>query len=187
MVPNYTDDNSIGNDEILYRRVKLNVDLVTFDPSSRRLRPTSTAFKNTVKLNYPEGESPGTEPERIETYMSVFVHTRLTELSLLPDRVLEGVDSFVLVRLTVQEVRETGVQKGAIQQTFHAPEPPPPPCMQAHGGVAGNKTKGLRNAFSELAVWIVKPSLDWVLANRSTLRIPDNLSIDESNYDSLFA
>ncbi len=186
MVPDYLDDTSISNDEILFRRVKLRVDLITFDPNSNKLRPTSTVFKNTMKeLELPAGTAPGTEPERVETYMSVFMLTRLTELGLNSERVLEGVVDFVLVRLTAQEVRECGNGRGALQQVFHAPEAPPPPCMEAHGGVAGKKTKGVRNDFSERAVWIVRPSIEWVIENRATLRIPEDFSL-ETQFDTLF-
>jgi len=187
MVPDYIDDTSISNDEILFRRVKLKVDLITFDPDSSKLRPTSTAFKNTVKeLPLPEDAAPGTEPERVETYMSVFMQARLETLNLTSEQVLEGVTDFVLVRLKAQEVRERGIAKGVPQQIFHAPEPPPPPCNEAHGGVAGKKSKDIRKDFSDRAVWIVRPSIEWVIENRETLRIPQDFSV-EAEFENLFS
>lgn len=182
----YSDDPSIDCDELLYRRVKLSVDLIIFDPSVNKLRPTSTAFKNTIKILEPYDATANPEPERVETYMSVFIHGRLLELSLAASDALEGVEDFVLVQLNAGTIRAVGESKGAPQFIFHAPEPPPPPCMEAHGGVSGKKTKSVRNELSNRAVWIVRPSVEWVLKNRSTLRIPDDLEV-ERDFDSLFA
>jgi hypothetical protein len=186
-MPEYIDDASISYNELLYRRVKLKVDLITFDPGSSKLRPTSTAFKNTVKvLDVPPDAASGTEPECIETYMSIFIHTCLIELGLNSGNALDGVEDFVLVKLIAGEVRDCGVAKGVAQAVFRAPEPPPPACMEAHGGVSGKKTKAIRNNFSDRAVWIIRPSIDWVLENRSTLRIPDDFPV-EANFETLFS
>ncbi|CAN5122011.1 hypothetical protein BH11CYA1_BH11CYA1_16150 [soil metagenome] len=176
----YADDVSIANEEVLYRRVKLNVDLITFDPTSIKLRPTSTAFNNTMKpLELPAGSALGAKPERVETYMSVFVENRLLDLRLDSNSVLDGLADFVLVKLTSGQVRELGIARESAQQVFYEPEAPPPPCMAAHGGVAGKKTKGLRKDLSEQAVWVVPPSVEWVIENRATLRIPDDFAVEE--------
>jgi hypothetical protein len=182
-VPEYIDDDKIHESEVLYRRVKLRVDLITFDPGCLRLRPTSTAFQNTTK-ELQAGDGLGVE--RVETYMSVFLHTALENLELTHHAVLEGVEEFVLVRLTAGEVRRKGIARSAEQAVFLAPETTPPECMAAHGGVSGKKTKGLRKDLSDIAVWVTRPSLEWVLENRSLLRIPDDFALKD-NFEILFA
>lgn len=171
----YLDDANIGDEEDLYRRVKLRVDLITFDPDSNRLRPTSTAFKNSVIGQH-----------RVETYMSVFISSMMVALELNPELALEDTEDFVLVKLSAGAVREKGRVRNSHQQIFPQPVEPPPPCMQAHGGVAGNKTKRIRRDLSDLAEWIVKPPLEWVADHRETLRIPQELVL-EDDYESLFA
>jgi len=137
----YTDDVTILDADILYRRVPYSANHLSYDVGRHRIRPSGAAFNNT-RIDNPVPGIP-----RIETYMSVFINSVLVELNLDPASVL--VPNNALVSLSAVWVRAKGVEKNFVQQLIRAPLAPPPDGNPAHSGIVGRKTGSLQNEFTE--------------------------------------
>ena len=127
------DDTSVGDDEILLRRIR--PDWVEPAPGS----PNGVAIKSIAFQNLDEGKQ----------LMSSHLLTILQNLGLLPESVLNGHPGYGLVQYTAGYARAAG------QVIVRDPRPGDP----AHMHVVGPKSKGWRRRFATGCIVLVCPSL----------------------------
>jgi len=129
MPENFHNDESISNDDYLFRRVPQ--EHWFFDENQGRVRPSSAAF----------------EDHRDGSPMSVSIKSILDRLMLTPEFALEGHNDFGLVSFTVGFARKNN------QGVVCAPRA----HNEAHGHVIGNKTRSVRRALARTAIWVIPP------------------------------
>jgi hypothetical protein len=129
---NYTDDPSVNDDVVLWRRVHPNH--IIFDENLGRSRPTSAAFAD--------------HPNR--TPMSVVISSDAASIGRTPADVLSGFKGFALAGITAGFVRSQN------QGVVRCPTPDEP----AHGEVFGSKPRSVMKALAKEAFWVVEPTID---------------------------
>ena len=132
----HVDDQSIGNDCRLFRRVPVIPNLtVVWDGNLLRWRPSSAAFT----------DSPDGSP------MSVVLGSELEAAAREPASVLVGHDGFALAYITAAAVARQ--QHQAVVRDALPEEP-------AHGLVAGAKPRPASRQMAKASIWTVEPQLD---------------------------
>lgn len=128
--PDYVDDESIADDDLLWRRIP--PFHFVRDENLGRLRPSSAAFED-----HPNG-----------TPMSVHIAKDAEAEGHQPEDVLEGHENFGLAAFTAGTARRT--EQGVAKE--------PLPDQIAHGVVFGRKTRGRKRSLSRASIWIVPPN-----------------------------
>ncbi len=168
----YTDDDTITNADLLYRRVYYTPAWVTYDVARKRLRPTRAALNNTKRRE-----------DGAETYLSVFIKSTLDQMQLQPASVIDS--PAALVSISVARFRTKAVEKNVPQQIIRRPLEPPPSGNPAHGGIGGKKTGSIQNELAEHARWVIPLPQEWVADNRKNIHLPEDMDIEE-NWNELF-
>ncbi|MDP2200826.1 MAG: hypothetical protein Q8K07_02315 [Methylicorpusculum sp.] len=134
---NFLDDETIGADTFLYRRILNQPDppvrQIVWDDNKQCWRPSSVAFDN-----HPNG-SP----------MSVAIDDTLKANNLSPDSLLVGHEDFSLAIFTAKVARDNN--QGVIRK--------PLDNDPAHGEVFGKKTKSVKKALAKNSTWYREPDL----------------------------
>ena len=130
MIPTrYPDDPTIGNDEILWRRI--HPDWIVPDQNTGRPRVSSAAFDNS---------SDGT-PTSIHLAVVALHHGNSADI------ILESFPRYSMAALTAGNARNVG------QGVLPAPQNNDP----SHGYIAGEKTKRVKRSLAGACVWVGTP------------------------------
>lgn len=134
----WLDDPSIVDDDVLLRRIP--PEQIVPDHNTGGVRPSSGAFCD-------DGQG---HP------MSVYLTSRINELGLDPQLVLEGHEGFAVAGIGAAPVRD----EEQVLVREHTPDDPPHVCDPAHGLVAGKKPRSRRGRVWKHAYWVVPPTGD---------------------------
>jgi hypothetical protein len=126
----YTDDPTIANDAILWRRIPSWH--VIFDENLGLRRPSKAAFED-----HPNGSS-----------MSVVLAEEVALSGRTAEDVLRGYEEFALAAITAGLAREKN--QGVVREPL--PEEP------AHAVVFGRKTASVKRALARGTHWVLPPS-----------------------------
>lgn len=171
---------SINADEPLYRLIPLNPTLLTYDPSLRRIRPSSGLFVNSK----PDPNFDRVTEGKSEQYLSIYIQSTLRSINISDDKVIEPGEKYGGITFLAASVYSNPGNDKPMQRVFQEPLAPPPTRQPAHGGVAGQKSSAARQLFAEKSSWVIGPPIEWLEHYRNQLKIPMSINISES-YSSL--